>query len=133
MTACAATSNYLSFTDPMATSDFKAALPKPIKWSTGENRYDNSGKQPRSLTLFVPRDSAYALAQYLINSADDDGRQRTGKIWDYEKKAEVEVEGFYINGKGKEGRDGEFGTINPSLSKGAVSSAQGSTSAEMPF
>lgn len=98
-------------------ADFKAALPKPVKWSTGENRYDNGGKQPRSLSLFIPRESAAAFAQYIINSADDDDRQRTGKIWDYAKKEEVEVEGFYINGKGKEGRGGDFGTINPASSK----------------
>lgn len=98
-------------------SDFKPALPKAIKWSTGENRYDNGGKDPRSLSLFVPRESAAAFAQYIINSADDSERQRTGKIWDYEKKGEVEVEGFYINGKGKEGRNGDFGTINPASSK----------------
>lgn len=98
-------------------SDFKAALPKPVKWSTGENRYDQSGKQPRSLSLFIPRESAVAFAQYIINSADDPDRQKTGKIWDYEAKAEIEVEGFYINGKGREGQSGEFGTINPASTK----------------
>ena len=121
----------------MASSDFKAALPKPVKWSTGENRYDNGGKQPRSLTLFVPRESAYAFAQYILNSADDADRQKTGKIWDYDKKAEVEVEGFYINGKGKEGRDGDFGTINPASSKwlnqGLTESEERVVSGEMPF
>lgn len=98
-------------------SDFKAALPKPVKWSTGENRYDNGGKQPRSLSLFIPLESAVAFAQYIINSADDSEKVRTGKIWDYDKKAEVEVQGIYINGKGKEGRDGDFGTINPASTK----------------
>lgn len=110
-------------------SDFKAALPKPVKWSTGENRYDNGGKQPRSLSLFIPRESAVAFAQYIINSADDDDKMRTGKIWDYDTKAEVEVEGFYINGKGKEGRDGDFGTINPASTKWMTAPV----SEEMPF
>ena len=121
----------------MASSDFKAALPKPVKWSTGENRYDNGGKQPRTLSLFVPRESAYALAQYIINSADSEDRLRTGKIWDYDQKAEVEVEGFYINGKGREGRDGDFGTINPAdnggLNQGLTSKEQKLASGEMPF
>jgi hypothetical protein len=121
----------------MASSDFKAALPKAIKWSTSENRYDSNGKQPRSLSLFIPRESAYALAQYIMNSADEADRQRTTKLWDYEKKAEVEVEGFYINGKGKEGRDGDFGTINPAASKGVnqglTESEERVVSGQMPF
>lgn len=112
----------------MADSDFKAALPRAVKWSTGENRYDNGGKQPRSLTLFVPRESAVAFANYIINSADDNEKMRTGKVWDYDKKAEVEVEGFYINGKGRQGRDGDFGTINPASTKW-----QNETTQAMPF
>lgn len=99
-------------------SDFKPALPKPVKWSTGENRYDTAGKQPRSISLFIPRESAVAFANYIINSADDPERQKTGKIWDYEAKAEVEVEGFYINGKGREGQSGDYGTINPAATAG---------------
>jgi hypothetical protein len=99
------------------SSDFKAALPIPLKWSTSDNRYDQTGKQPRALSLFIPRDSAVALAQYIMNSADDNERQKTGKVWDYDKKAEVEVEGFYINGKGREGNGGDFGTINPASTK----------------
>lgn len=101
----------------MASSDFKAALPRPVKWSTGENRYDNGGKQPRSLSLFIPRESAVALANYIINTADDGEKMRMNKVWDYDKKAEVEVEGFYINGKGRQGDDGDFGTINPASTK----------------
>lgn len=107
-------------------SDFKAALPIPLKWSTSDNRYDQTGKQPRALSLFIPRDSAVALAQYIMNSADDNERQKTGKVWDYDKKVEVEVEGFYINGKGREGNGGDFGTINPAANNAAVP-------ANMPF
>lgn len=93
--------------------EFNPALPRPLKWSTGNNKYDQSGKQPRSLSLFIPRESAVAFANYILSTADDNEKQRTGKIWDYERKAEVEVEGFYINGKGREGNDGDYGTINP--------------------
>ena len=112
----------------MASSEFKAALPRAVKWSTGENRYDTAGKQPRSLNLFVPLESAYAFAQYIINTADDTTRHKSGKIWDYDTKAEVEVQGIYINGKGREGRDGDFGTINPASSKW-----QNESSDPMPF
>lgn len=94
-------------------TDFKPALPRPVKWSVGENRYDQTGKTPMALSLFVPVESAYALAQYIMNTADDQSKHRSGKIWDYEAKSEVEVEGFYINGKGRDGANGSFGTINP--------------------
>jgi hypothetical protein len=117
MTACAVTSTFLKFTESMAQSDFQPALPVPVKWSTGDNRYDSAGKQPRSLSLFVPLDSAYALAQHIINTADDSARHKTGKVWNYETKAEVEVQGFYINGKGRQGSDGDFGTINPAAAQ----------------
>lgn len=93
--------------------DFNPALPRPIKWSTGNNRYDTTGKQPRSISLFIPRESAVAFANYILSTADDNDKQRTGKVWDYATKGEVEVEGFYINGKGREGSDGDYGTINP--------------------
>jgi hypothetical protein len=107
-------------------ADFQPALPVPVKWSTGENRYDTAGKQPRSLSLFIPRESAVALANYIINTADDSEKLRTGKVWDYQKKAEVEVEGFYLNGKGREGNGGDFGTINPAANNAVLP-------ASMPF
>lgn len=93
--------------------DFNPALPKVVKWSTGENRYDQDGKAPTALSLFVPLESVHALANYLMDLAADDTRHKTGKIWDYEKRSEVEVQGIYINGKGRDGTNGSFGTINP--------------------
>ncbi|MEB3277046.1 MAG: hypothetical protein VKM92_08780 [Cyanobacteriota bacterium] len=97
--------------------DFKPAFPRPVKWSTGENHYDQTGKNPTSLSLFVPIESAYAFAQYLINLADDETRHKTGKVWDYEQRGEVEVQGVYINGKGRDSANGSFGTINPPATK----------------
>ena len=44
---------------------------------------------------------------------DDPEKRRRAKIWDYEKKEEIEVEGVYLNGKGKNGQYGDFGAINP--------------------
>ena len=40
-----------------------------------------------------------------------------------EAKAEVEVQGFYINGKGREGNTGDYGTINPAAAATAVGEA----------
>lgn len=109
--------------------DFKPAFPRPVKWSTGENRYDQTGKNPTSLSLFVPIESAYAFAQYLINLADDETRHKTGKVWDYEQRGEVEVQGIYVNGKGRDSSSGSFGTINPQATK----FVNGPSDDEVPF
>ena len=95
-------------------SDFKAALPRVIKWSVGDNKFNEDGKAPKSLSLFVPLESVHAFAQYLMNLADDASKAKTGKVWDYSTQAEVEVQGVYISAKGREGRDGgAFGNLNP--------------------
>ena len=97
-------------------SDFQAALPFPIKWAVNENKFDSDGKNPLSLSVFVPAESAFALAQFLLDTAEDPAKTKTAKVWDYSKNEEVEVQGFYINGKGKPGRDGDrtsYGSINP--------------------
>jgi hypothetical protein len=101
-------------------SDFKPALPKVIRWSCGENRYDEDGKNPKALSLFVPLESAQAFAQYINAQATDPERIKKGKIWDYALQAEVEVEGIYISAKGKDGQYGAFGNINPAAPKSAT-------------
>ena len=45
-------------------ADFKGALPSVIKWSVGENKYDEDGSNPKSL-LFIPAASKHALAAHL--------------------------------------------------------------------
>ena len=97
-------------------SDFQAALPFPIKWAVNENKFDDNGKNPLALSVFVPAESAFALAQLIMDSAEDSAKTKTAKVWDYETQTEKEVTGFYINGKGKPGRDGDrtsYGSINP--------------------
>jgi hypothetical protein len=97
-------------------ADFNPALPVQLKWSVNENRFDDGGKNPLSLSVFIPAESAFALAELIMNSAEDPAKTKTAKVWDYEAQAEKEVSGFYLNGKGKQGRDGNgtsFGNINP--------------------
>ncbi len=97
-------------------ADFNPALPIQLKWSVNENKFDDNGKNPLALSLFIPAESAFALAQLIMDSAEDSAKTKTAKVWDYTKNEEVEVQGFYINGKGKQGRDGDgssFGNINP--------------------
>ena len=97
-------------------ADFNPALPIQLKWSVNENKFDDNGKNPLALSIFIPAESAFALAQLIMDSAEDSAKTKTAKVWDYTKNEEVEVQGFYINGKGKPGRDGDgssFGNINP--------------------
>lgn len=97
-------------------TDFNPALPVQLKWSVNENRFDSDGKNPLALSLFIPSESAFALAQLIMDSAEDQNKAKTAKVWDYETQSEKEVQGFYVNGKGRQGRDGNgtsFGNINP--------------------
>jgi len=93
-------------------ADFVPALTHQIKWSVGENRFDTEGKQPKQLSLFVTKQSILELALYLQKLAGESDRVKPGKVWDFAKKEEVDVEGFYINGKGQTGQYGDFGSIN---------------------
>jgi len=92
---------------------FKPALPLPVKFSTSENEYDDSEKFPKTMSLFVPLESIQPLCDHMIKKGDT--QLKTGKVWDYTKKEEVEVQGIYLNAKGKEGKYGDFGNINPKL------------------
>ena len=97
-------------------ADFNPALPIQLKWSVNENRFDDNGNNPLALSIFIPAESAFALAQLIMDSAEDSAKTKTAKVWDYTKNEEVDVQGFYINGKGRPGRDGDrtsYGSINP--------------------
>ena len=89
---------------------FKAALPYPIKFSTSENEYEDQDKYPQKMSLFIPCESVSAFCDEVMKMVDT--KQKKGKVWDYSKKKEVEVDGIYINAKAKEGRYGIFGNIN---------------------
>ena len=89
---------------------FKAALPYPIKFSTSENEYEDQDKYPQKMSLFIPCESVSAFCEEVMKMVDT--KQKKGKVWDYSKKEEVEVDGIYINAKAKEGKYGLFGNIN---------------------
>ena len=96
-------------------SDFQAALPQVIKWSVKDNEFDDKEKNPKALSLFIPQESIAAFAQHLTAMAADNSKLKNGKVWDYENNQEVEVQGVYLNAKGKSGEYGDFGNINPAL------------------
>ena len=89
---------------------FKAAMPYPIKFSTSENEYEDQDKYPQKMSLFIPSESVSAFCEEVMKMVDT--KQKKGKVWDYSQNKEIEVEGIYINAKGKEGKYGDFGNIN---------------------
>ena len=92
---------------------YEPALKHPIKWSVGENNFDDSDQNPKSLSLFIPVESIQDLTNHLMNLMDDSSKLKKGKVWDFENKEEIEVDGVYLNAKGKNGEYGDFGNINP--------------------
>ena len=114
-------------------SNFQSALPAQIKWSVGDNKYNEDGKNPKSLSLFVPVESINALANHLQALANDSEKLKTAKIWDYDASAEKEVKGVYLNAKGRDGRDGgSFGNINPAMAQ-SNAATQASSTESLPF
>ena len=115
---------------------FDAALPHPIRWSVGENKYDTEGDWPSQLGLQIPTKSITPFCNYLMSLLDEEGKISTGKVWDHDKKAEVEVDVVWINGKGKEGQYGSFGNINPQKTEAqreALENQKLAPSDEIPF
>ena len=94
-------------------ADFNPALPKQGTWSVGDNKYDQDGKNPKQLTVFLPLESVHAFANHLMNMADDNSKVKKGKVYNYATQQKDEVDGIYLNLKGKAGNDGAFGNINP--------------------
>ena len=96
-----------------SNNQFQPALTHQIKWSVGENKYNEDGKNPKQLTLTIPVDSIIDLSNHLMALRDDPSKVKDGKIWNYEKNEEEVVDVVFINAKGKEGQYGDFGNINP--------------------
>ena len=94
-------------------SDFKAAMPLPGSWSVENNRFDEEGRNPKRLSLFIPLDSIPAFAQYVMAAGDDTARHKEGKTYDYNSKENVKVPGVYLNFNGTDGDYGPLGRINP--------------------
>ena len=100
----------------MPRNDFKfqPALPYPIKWSTGDNTFDDAEKNPKTIGLAIPVDSIAGLVNLLMALEADTSKHKQGKVWSKENGEEKKAV-VYLNGKGKESNDGYgcFGNINP--------------------
>ena len=122
----------------MTQSAFVSALTHQLKWSVGENRFDTDGKQPKQLSLFITKESILEFASYLQRLAGESDKLKAGKVWDFQNKEEIEVQGFYLNGKGQTGQYGDFGSINLQQIPGSSANTPkqavaASVSSELPF
>lgn len=95
-------------------SNFVPAFPYPIKWSTGDNTFDDAEKNPKTIGLAIPVDSIPGLINLLMALEADTSKHKQGKVWSKEN-GEEKKSVVYLNGKGKESNDGYgcFGNINP--------------------
>tara|TARA_Y100000289_G_scaffold1631_1_gene1564 strand:+ start:40 stop:405 length:366 start_codon:yes stop_codon:yes gene_type:complete len=97
----------------MAETNLDLALSLPVNWVVSDNKYNEDGKNPKNLRLFVPLESAHEFAQHIMNLADNSEKHAPGKAFDYKSMEAKEVQGFYINAKGKSYEWGDSGMINP--------------------
>jgi hypothetical protein len=97
--------------------DFQPQLSKQGKWSVGDNRFDEDGKFPKSLSIFIPEESIDEFARYLQNMRS---KLKPGKVYNYQTKENEDTQGIYLNFKGKQGDNGAFGNINPANNDGAM-------------
>ena len=98
-------------------NEFKPQLPKQGKWSVGDNRYDEDGKNPKSLSIFIPEESIDGFCRYVQNMR---AKLKPGKVYNYQTQQNEDAQGVYLNFKGKQGGDGAFGNINPANNDDAM-------------
>ena len=67
-------------------ADFNPALPLPIKWSIGDDRF-NEGQQVLSLT--IPVDSVTHLIEHLNTLVDL--KAKDGEVYDFNKKRKLKL------------------------------------------
>ena len=92
----------------MAENQFNPALPLPIKWSIGDDRF-NEGQQVLSLT--IPVDSVTHFIDHLQNLVDQ--KAKDGEVYDFNKKEKVKTQCIQIYSKAMDGQFGVFANINP--------------------
>ena len=88
--------------------EFNPALPLPIKWNIGDDRF-NEGQQVLRLT--IPVDSVPYLTEHLMNLIDK--KAKDGEVYDFNKKEKVKTKCIQIFAKAMDGPYGVFGNINP--------------------
>ena len=92
----------------MAENQFNPALPLPIKWSIGDDRF-NEGQQVLNLT--IPVDSVTHLIDHLQNLVNT--KAKDGEVYDFKTKKKIRTQCVQIFSKAMDGPYGVFGNINP--------------------
>ena len=77
-------------------ADFNPALPLPIKWSIGDDRF-NEGQQVLSLT--IPVDSVTHFIDHLQNLVDQKAKE--GEVYDFNKKEKIKKSLSFLKNKAK--------------------------------
>ena len=106
----------------MADTQFNPALPLPIKWSIGDDRF-NEGQQVLGLT--IPVDSVTHLIDHLQNLVNTKAKEN--EVYDFKQKKKIKTQCVQIYSKAMDGQYGVFGNINPQKIENAPSSN------ELPF
>ena len=67
-------------------NDFVPAFPYPIKWSIGDNTFDDSDKNPKAIGLAIAVDSIPGLINHLMALEADTSKHKQGKVWSKENE-----------------------------------------------
>ena len=65
-------------------NEFVPAFPFPIKWSTGENTFEDSERNPKTMGLAIPVESIPAVISHLMALEADTSKHKQGKVWSKE-------------------------------------------------
>ena len=103
--------------------EFENALPLPINFTVGDNKYENSRDRfPRRFNIFVPLESIDALCSHFQALKEDQSRHKEGNVLDMRENTKVRVQGVYLSANGKkntfdndEDDFGAFGSVNPRM------------------
>ena len=95
-------------------SNFVPAFPFPIKWSVGDNTFDDADKFPKTIGLAIAVESIPGLIDLLMALEADTSKHKQGKVWSKENGEEKKPV-VYLNGKGMNSNDGYgcYGNISP--------------------
>ena len=66
--------------------------------------------KPQITLHLIPEESIDGFCRYVQNLRS---KVKPGKSYNYETKSNEEVQGIYLNFKGKTGEYGDYGNINP--------------------